>query len=517
MSKRNCFFAILFCVALLIAPANGLAQDTPNTRADPDAPAIDFLNPPQHIATGSWPQVLAGSYFYDDSPDDIAIVTARYFDEANDEQLHLFTSEATDGEEGPLTRTLTMTAGVAPAAIAAVDLNLDLRADVALALQGQAALAVYTQVTATLPITNPTGLTETNTLTGPLLLPLPAAANALAVGDFNDDLCVDLAAVVPGNDTIHLLQSTMEGPVLRQTTLAYPTDGYDALAAGDLDNDGDDDIAALRGSGYITESVVVYLQEQGAYPVSTVLTPTTGGYLPHSLSVGDVNNDGRDDLVVTAGGNTPDSFLNVFLQGTAGLTTTVITYTAFHLPGAVAVADLNHDGRDDVIVVNEAWRTLSLYSQTAEGKLAPYAVATLPYSSHYQPHGLSLADFDGNGGLDIALVGQEAGLTVITNSLSAPTSTILYPADAATLTPATVALPPGPVTISGTASSSAVTIEVRLRGGTEWITATLDGNTWQADLDLPNESRPWIIEARAIDADGHVQFPTARRRTRVTP
>lgn len=68
------------------------------------------------------------------------------------------------------------------------------------------------------------------------------------------------------------------------------------------------------------------------------------------------------------------------------------------------------------------------------------------------------------------------------------------PADAAKfLTSATVALPPGPVTISGTASSSAVTIEVRLRGGTEWITANLDGNTWQADLDLPNESRPRII------------------------
>lgn len=118
--------------------------------------------------------------------------------------------------------------------------------------------------------------------------------------------------------------------------------------------------------------------------------------------MGDVNNDGRDDLVATAGGNTPDSFLNVFLQGTAGLTTTVITYTAFHLPGAVAVADLNHDGRDDVIVVNEAWRTLSLYSQTAEGKLAPisrrHPALQQPLPATWLELGL-----DGNGGADIAL------------------------------------------------------------------------------------------------------------------
>ena len=444
MSQRNCFFAILCCAVLLMVPAYGLAQDTPNTLADPDAPGIDFLNPAQHIATGSWPQVLAGGYFHGSYPDDIAIAMARYFDEANDEQLHLFTGDKADGEAGTITRTLTMTAGVSPAAIAAVDLNLDLRPDAALALNGEDALAIYTQVTVTVPITAPTAITETNTLTGPLFLPLPAAANALAVGDFNNDLCTDLAVVVPGNDSIHLLQSTMAGAVLRETTLAYPTDGYDALAAGDLDNDGDDDLAALRGSGYITESI-----------------------------------------------------------------------TAFHLPGAVAIADLNHDGREDVVVLNDAWRNLSFYSQTAEGTLSPYAAATLPYSSHYRPHGLSLADFDRKGGLDITLVGQEAGLTVITNSLSAPTSTILYPADAATLTPATATLPPGPLIVTGTASSSAVAIEVRLRCGTDWVTATLEGNSWRATIELPNQSRPWIIEARAIDADDHFQAPTARRRTRV--
>ncbi|MEZ4730243.1 MAG: VCBS repeat-containing protein [Caldilineaceae bacterium] len=92
------------------------------------------------------------------------------------------------------------------------------------------------------------------------------------------------------------------------------------------------------------------------------------------MTIGDVTSDGRDDLVVTAGGNMPNAYLNVFVQGTTGLTTTVTTYAAFHLPSAVAVADINHDGREDVVVVHDGWRSLNvLHTQTVDFKLAPYA------------------------------------------------------------------------------------------------------------------------------------------------
>ncbi|MEZ4730242.1 MAG: hypothetical protein R3E79_24190 [Caldilineaceae bacterium] len=66
--------------------------------------------------------------------------------------------------------------------------------------------------------------------------------------------------------------------------------------------------------------------------------------------------------------------------------------------------------------------------------------------------------------------------------------------------------------ISGTASAGAVAVEVRLRGGTGWIPATLNGSTWTVTMPVPSGGRPWTIEARAIDAAGHVQAPTARRR-----
>ncbi len=59
--------------------------------------------------------------------------------------------------------------------------------------------------------------------------------------------------------------------------------------------------------------------------------------------------------MVTAGGNAPDAYLNIFLQDGGVLATVPITYAAHHLPSAVAVGDLNHDGREDVVVLHDAW------------------------------------------------------------------------------------------------------------------------------------------------------------------
>lgn len=493
-AQENCPDSLYYKSCLgLMPPAYGLDPNAPAAQADPDAPAIDFLNAAENTEIGSWPQVLVSGNFDRQNQADVALATALYFDDANDERLHLM---ATGDGSADFTRAQRLPAGASPEAMVTADVNLDGLPDVALALGEDDTLAVYTQVTAT------------NPLSGPLSLPIPGVPDALAAGDFSDDLRPDLAAVASANDTIHFWHSSVDGLLPSRTSLPYATDGFDALAAGDLDNDGDDDLAALRGAGFITDSTAIFLQDRGEFPIGMTRTPETGGFLPHSLTIGDVNSDGRDDLIVTAGGNTPNAYLNVFIQGDTGLVTQPMTYTAFHLPSAVAVADINHDGREDVVAVHDAWRSLNVYAQSADGELDPYASIDVPYSSRYRPNAMTLADFDGNGSLDVALVGQEAGLTVLTNELTAPTSTIISPPEAATV-------PAGTLTVTGTASADAETVEVRLRGGTDWVAATLSGNTWRATIDIPSGRELWTIEARAIDADDHVQAPTARRRIRV--
>jgi hypothetical protein len=144
--------------------------------------------------------------------------------------------------------------------------------------------------------------------------------------------------------------------------------------------------------------------------------------------------------------------------------------------------------------------------QNAAGTLEPFAVAEVPYSSRYRADGLAVADLDGNRTLDVALVDRAHGLTTLFNTLgTAPTARITTPPEASLV-------PPGPLTVAGTASADAVAVEVRLRGSTDWQSVTLVDGTWQTDFLLPLDERAWWIEVRAIDAAGNYQAPVDRQR-----
>jgi hypothetical protein len=487
-------------------PKSAAGEMPPACGLDPDAPApamlaslADFLDPAINTRVGSWAQLVAAADLNNDQVDEAAVGTADYFDAANDWQIHLLKQFADSFE-----RIQQRPARKYAEAITALDANQDDLMDLAVA--GEDGVLLFTQaVTGTLPLSEPIEV-----LTG-------TPVDALAVGDVNGDLHPDLLAIAPEADTILAWTSHPTGLETYPLELDYPTDGYSALAVGDLNNDGFDDLAALRGSGYDTDSVVVFLQANGSFPVSFKLTPQTGGFLPHSLAVGDVTGDGLDDLVVTAGGNTPHAYLNVFPQQVTDATTTPptssladhpVVYDAYHLPGAVQIGDINHDGRTDVIVANDSWRTIGVYTQAADGTLNPYAVAQIPYSSRYRPNALALGDFDGNGGMDVAVVGRDPGLTVLPNTGTAPTATISTPPDAAII-------PPGSLTVTGTTTTGTTAVEVRIKGLTAWQPATLTGTTWEITIDdIPDIGRSWWIEARA-SAGARYQAPPARHRVQV--
>jgi hypothetical protein len=467
--------------------------DAPISLADANAPVYGGLQPYQTTDTGSWPYVLGALQPPTATqPVTLAIGTGQYADAANDTRLLRY---RWDGSS--LERTATIPGGRVPEALTVADLErLDQQNVVAVAFPGEDRLAVYTA-----------------TATMPLSVTLPGYLNALAAPDVTGDLWPDLAAIAYQDEHIHLLEVGQDGLAQLPLHLPHPTNAYNALRADDLDNDGDEDLAALRGSGTFTEPLVIYYQDAtygqpGTFPTSLALRPDVGYYVAHSVALGDVSDDGLADIVVSAGGNDNDSYLNVFIQqndGTFDPTPTTI-YDANDVPTAVAIADINHDGLNDVLLLNDGHLTLSVYLQNASGTLDPFEVAEVPYSSRYRPDALSVADLNADGSLDVALVNKARGLVTLFNEIaSAPTSRIVTPPEASTVAP-------GPLLVTGTASADAVAVEVRLRGATDWLPATLNDTDWEIELELPEEYRPWWIESRAIDAAGRYQAPVDRQR-----
>lgn len=443
--------------------------------------------------SGAWPEAVVGGEFTGDGRGDAALSASFNWDAENDNRLHLFAQ--TSG--GGLIRAQRLATGNQPTALAAGDFNRDGRRDVVVANQDDDTLILFLHTGA--------GLTAT------LTLPTGAGPDAVAVGDFNGDLRDDIAVVHAISQTVGLYHQQAAGSFAAPVWLGLSSAGYNDIAVGDLNSDGYDDLVVLRGAGHTTSHIAIFYQQNRALGAPVFRTVEDGGFLAHGLAVGDVTGDGRDDIVVTAGGNAPLAYLNIFVQQADGaLATNPVVYPAFHLPEAVEIGDVNHDGRNDVVAVHAAWMTLSVYTQTVAGTLSAYESYALPYTDYYRPGGLALGDVTGNGGVDVLIANHsslpaENGLVVLANTGVAPTSTITHPALPTFITD-TLVFP-----IEGLASNNATILEISTDGGRTWD-AQSASSVWSYPWEVPVADGSYILLSRATDATGRVQYPPARSR-----
>ena len=190
-----------------------------------------------------------------------------------------------------------------------------------------------------------------------------------AYADFNKDGYDDLAVASPhekvGSDTnsgvLAVLWGSASGLTGKGVAIADPAPsahdywGKD-LAAGDFDGDGKADLAVGNSSStiYVFKGGITSTGAPGGGR-STIKPPLAPGtddspYGPMSLTAGDVNGDGRTDLVVD-GYETQTQYgwnTNYFVPGTASGLKTASANTLS--PGIVtAIGDINGDGFGDIV------------------------------------------------------------------------------------------------------------------------------------------------------------------------
>src|SRR5438105_2090066 len=89
------------------------------------------------------------------------------------------------------------------------------------------------------------------------------------------------------------------------------------------------------------------LSAQSFLPASNVVTG--GG--PTAVAVGDLNGDGKPDLVI-ANGNA--GTISVLLNAGNGTFAAAVNYTVGSQPVSIAIGDVNGDGAPDLAVANQA-------------------------------------------------------------------------------------------------------------------------------------------------------------------
>jgi len=163
-----------------------------------------------------------------------------------------------------------------------------------------------------------------------------------------------------------------------------------SAAAGDLNGDGLADV--VTGFG---DSIAVLLGESDAAfgPPSYFIT----GAQPAFLALGDLNGDGALDVVAPSRGEYPDYArdVSVLLGNGDGTFRPKQSYETRLEPADVGIADLNGDGKLDVVIASHEYSvsTVSVFLGNGDGTLA----ARQDFATRRAPEGVCIGDLNADG------------------------------------------------------------------------------------------------------------------------
>jgi hypothetical protein len=189
-------------------------------------------------------------------------------------------------------------------------------------------------------------------------------AQFVALADINGDGKLDM--LVAYAISCEVCQSSTgvllgNGDGTFQPTIIYSGVGGGTVTVADVNGDGKPDL--LVTSGCISNSncgngTVGVLLGKGDGTFQSAVAYYSGGYQADSVAIADVNGDGKPDLLVANGcflANTDceDNPVGVLLGNGDGTFQTVATYASGGFDQtSIAAADVNGDGRSDLLVLN---------------------------------------------------------------------------------------------------------------------------------------------------------------------
>lgn len=216
------------------------------------------------------------------------------------------------------------------------------------------------------------------------------------------------AAAAPAQGAVKFAEGTPYGS----------TDAYNGVVAADFDGDGDNDIAYvaapigedLRSGGYLG---LRKNDGKGKFGEETRFPADEG---PTAIAVGDMNGDGKPDVVVTARELTSDT-VSVHIN-TGGAFAAPVSYRSAGGPNAVDLGDIDGDGDLDVAVGGFADPErgpgrpptgVAIHRNNGSGALSGAEI--YPALEEGEPFDVEIGDYNGDGQRDVAMADFNFGLT----------------------------------------------------------------------------------------------------------
>jgi hypothetical protein len=229
-----------------------------------------------------------------------------------------------------------------------------------------------------------------------------AGPGSIAVGDIDGDGKLDLAVTNLNATTMSVLRNTSTNGTVNFAAKADFATGNAPIFVliGELDGDGKPDIAVANNN---SASVSAFLNtgSPGTISFTTKVDFTTGSF-PNSVSINDQDGDGKNDIAVPNYGGTSLSVLrNTSITGTISFATKFdIALSTGIQPLFLSAGDMDADGKSDLVAavgqgVISIFRNMSTPGSLSYATKVDVSAGTIPFT-------VGISDFDGDGMVDLA-------------------------------------------------------------------------------------------------------------------
>jgi hypothetical protein len=257
-----------------------------------------------------------------------------------------------------------------------------------------------------------------------------SGGGVVVIADMNGDGVPDLVAVNAGscgshaNGCVAVLIGNGNGTF--GTAKTYDAGGPSSysMAVADFNGDGKLDVVVTDCSPYSGAACGIFgvLMGRGDGTLSKVVTHNSGGVGAWSVTTGDVNHDGKVDVVI---GNLcqdslcdGDGYVSIFLGRGNGTFRNPISYTSAGRTLVPAIADINGDGNPDIVVANGAGNEgVGVLMGNGDGTFQPVVIYK---AGEKFVSSLKLGDVNGDGYVDVVVADCAMGQYVcqVTASVS---------------------------------------------------------------------------------------------------